>query len=165
MLIVALYLLIFLVVITVLKYRSSYQMRMSQFLISVFCRAENNRLYLRRGVEVRPGFLGKWIEFTCVENENVDQMVHQMRQRFLKPCLEQKSLQFERNVMGQSDLLKEQLDIEQQIAKRRHSVNHERDLREQADVAAAVRESRSNLNDFSEEQEMSMQALGQNVNS
>ncbi len=60
------YIVIFLVVTTFFKYRSSYQMRMSQFLLAVFSRAENNRLYLKNGVEVRPGFLGKWIEFTCV---------------------------------------------------------------------------------------------------
>lgn len=68
MLMVISYLVSVLVVITVFKYRSSYKMRMSQFLLSVYCRAENNRLYLRRGVEIRPGFLGKWIEFICVEN-------------------------------------------------------------------------------------------------
>ena len=90
MLIVILYLMIVLIVITVFKYRSSYQMRASQFLLAVFCRAENNRLYLRRGVEIRPGFLGKWIEFICVENQQVDEMVKHMRQRFLKPTLEQK---------------------------------------------------------------------------
>ena len=66
-------------------------MRMTQFLLAIYCRAENNRLYLRKGVEVRPGFLGKWIEFTCREEPSIDEMVQQMRQRFLKPCLEQKS--------------------------------------------------------------------------
>ena len=115
MILIVLYLLIFLIIVTVLNYRSSYQMRMSQFLLSVYCRAENNRLYLRRGVEVRPGFLGKWIEFTCVENPQVDEMVQQMRQRFLKPCLEQKSLQFDKQIMSQTALVKEQRDIESQI--------------------------------------------------
>ena len=66
MLIVLAYLLVLLIVFTVAKYRSSYKLRMSQFLISVFCRVENNRHYLRRGVEVRPGFTGKWIEFRCL---------------------------------------------------------------------------------------------------
>lgn len=67
MILAAIYLLICLVIITALKYNSSYQMRMSHFLLSVFCRAENNRLYLKNGVEVRPGFTGKWIEFTCLD--------------------------------------------------------------------------------------------------
>ena len=69
MLVVILYLISVLILITVFKYRSSYKMRASQFLLAVFCRAENNRLYLRHGVENRPGFLGKWIEFICVENQ------------------------------------------------------------------------------------------------
>ena len=49
------------------KYRSSYEYRMSQFLLAVFCRVENNRLYLRHGIEMRPGFLGKWIEFSSLD--------------------------------------------------------------------------------------------------
>ena len=88
MLVVVIYLLIFFIVVTIFKYRSSYQMRMSQFLLSVFCRVENNRLYLKHGVEVRPGFTGKWIEFACLENNVVDEIIQMMRQRFLKPCLE-----------------------------------------------------------------------------
>ena len=88
MMIVIAYMLIFLIVTTIFKYRSSYTMRMTQFLLAIYCRAENNRLYLRKGVEVRPGFLGKWIEFTCREEPSVEEMVQQMRQRFLKPSLE-----------------------------------------------------------------------------
>lgn len=96
MLVVVIYLILVLVVITVFKYRSSYQMRMSQFLLSVYCRAENNRLYLKHGVEVRPGFTGKWIEFACLENNVVDEIIQMMRQRFLKPCLEQKAAIFDK---------------------------------------------------------------------
>jgi len=38
-------------------------------MLSVICRAENNRYYLRRGVEVRPGYLGKWVEFNVLDLE------------------------------------------------------------------------------------------------
>jgi hypothetical protein len=75
-------------------------MRISQFLLSIFCRAENNRLYLKQGVEVRPGFLGKWIEFTCLEGNETDEIISQMRQRFLKPALEQKAAIFDREIMA-----------------------------------------------------------------
>ena len=112
MIIVVIYLLAFVILVTILKYRSSYPMRMSQFLLAVYCRAENNRLYLKKGVEIRPGFLGKWIEFTCFDNAQVDEIIQQMRQRFLKPCLEQKSAIFEKEIMNQPDLIKEQRDIE-----------------------------------------------------
>ena len=90
-------------------------MRMSQFLLSVFCRAENNRLYLKHGVEVRPGFTGKWIEFTCLENNGVEEIIKQMRQRFLKPCLEQKAAIFDKEIMSQKALIDEQKDIENQM--------------------------------------------------
>lgn len=32
-------------------------------MLAAFCRAENNRFYLTKSIEVRPGFLAKWIEF------------------------------------------------------------------------------------------------------
>ena len=115
MMIVIAYMLIFLIVTTVFKYRSSHMMRMTQFLLAIYCRAENNRFYLRKGIEVRPGFLGKWIEFTILETRSVDEMVQQMRQRFLKPALEQKSNAFEKQLMQQKDLVQEQMDIENQM--------------------------------------------------
>ena len=76
-------------------------------MLAVFCRAENNRLYLKNGIELRPGFLGKWIEFNCMDDMGVDDIINQMRQRFLKPCLEQKAAIFDRTLMGQENLRKE----------------------------------------------------------
>lgn len=107
MLIIVFYLVACIVTVTIFKYRSSYQMRMSQFLLSVFCRAENNRFYLKRGVEVRPGFLGKWIEFTCLDSLATDDIIQSMRQRFLKPCLEQKAAIFDKEIMNQQELIQE----------------------------------------------------------
>jgi hypothetical protein len=55
---------IFVVIVTVyfMKYAYNKALRQSNFLLAVFCRAENNRHYLNLGLELRPGFLGKWIE-------------------------------------------------------------------------------------------------------
>lgn len=147
------YLIIFLIVITIFKYRSSYSMRMTQFLLSVFCRAENNRLYLKHGVEVRPGFTGKWIEFTCLENNGTEEIIKQMRQRFLKPCLEQKAAIFDKEIMSQKALVDEQKDIENQMKEEQNQEDFDRDAAEHAEVAAAVLE--SNPNDFSQEQDLS----------
>ena len=36
-------------------------------MLALFCRCENNRYYLKRKVEVRTGFLAKWIEFIIHE--------------------------------------------------------------------------------------------------
>lgn len=44
-------------------------LRQAHFVLSVVCRAENNRYYLRRGVEVRPGYLARWIEFHVIDSE------------------------------------------------------------------------------------------------
>ena len=68
------------------------RLRQSNFLLAVFCRAENNRHYLRLGIELRPGFLGKWIEVSQVDLnfdfENIQRshsdVVAMMRYRFLK---------------------------------------------------------------------------------
>ena len=50
------------------KLKSNYSLRMSQFLLAVLCRVENNRLYLNHGIEVRPGFNAEWIEFCVLPN-------------------------------------------------------------------------------------------------
>jgi len=41
-------------------------------MLALFCRAENNRRYLKSNVEVRPGFLSKWIEFIIYEDDHDD---------------------------------------------------------------------------------------------
>ena len=61
--IIIFYFVILLIVNQILRKKSNYHIRMSQFLVAVLCRAENNKKYLKKGVEVRPGFLGGWIEF------------------------------------------------------------------------------------------------------
>jgi hypothetical protein len=38
--------------------------------LSVVCRAENNRYYLTRGVEVRPGYLARWVEFNVLDKSS-----------------------------------------------------------------------------------------------
>lgn len=51
-------------------------------MLSVVCRAENNRYYLRRGVEVRPGYLARWVEFTVLPTEGGRrEIVKHLRQR------------------------------------------------------------------------------------
>jgi hypothetical protein len=42
--------------------------------MALFCRAENNRFYLKKGITLRPGFLAKWIEFNSagIEMQKID---------------------------------------------------------------------------------------------
>ena len=49
-------------------------------MLALFCRAENNRFYLSRNVELRPGFLSKWIEFIVhAPSENPDEAINRIR--------------------------------------------------------------------------------------
>jgi hypothetical protein len=98
------------------KKQSNYTLRMSQFLLAVLCRVENNRLYLKHGVEVRPGFNAEWIEFCFLPNPDASAYIQVMRQRFLKPALEHKQKIFNEEVMNNRDLLDEQRRISEQIA-------------------------------------------------
>ena len=87
MIIVFSYLAIFVITNTIVKYLSNHQLRVSQFLLAVLCRAENNRLYLKSGIELRPGFLGKWIEFHILESKDPNKAVTNMRNRFVRQNL------------------------------------------------------------------------------
>jgi hypothetical protein len=51
----------------VFKTLQNRSLRQSHFLLAMFCRAENNRYYLSRSVEMRPGFLASWLEFLIHE--------------------------------------------------------------------------------------------------
>lgn len=61
-LVLALGLLIGGIVSTILKEEINLGLRAVHFLMAVACRAHNNSLFLRHGVELRPGYLGKWLE-------------------------------------------------------------------------------------------------------
>ena len=58
-----------------------------------------------------------------------------MRQRFLKPCLEQKAAIFDRTIMGQEKLRNEQIDLERQIKNQENGRNLEQEERERNEVA------------------------------
>jgi hypothetical protein len=48
-------------IIMATKIASNKYLRQAHFALALFCRCENNRFYLERKVEIRPGFLGKWL--------------------------------------------------------------------------------------------------------
>jgi hypothetical protein len=56
----------------VFKTLQNRSLRQSHFLLAMFCRAENNRYYLSRSVEMRPGFLAAWVEFLIHEPPDDD---------------------------------------------------------------------------------------------
>jgi hypothetical protein len=32
-------------------------------MLALICRCETNRVYMQNNIEMRPGFMGKWVEF------------------------------------------------------------------------------------------------------
>eukprot|EP00347_Sterkiella_histriomuscorum_P007568 403348417 len=49
--------------IKITKRKSNRYLRQAHFMLAVYCRSENNRFFMRKNIEMRPGFLGRWIEF------------------------------------------------------------------------------------------------------
>ena len=64
---IAIYFVLVYIMQKVVKRFQNSLLRQAHFVLAVVCRAENNRYYLKRGVEVRPGYLARWIEFICLE--------------------------------------------------------------------------------------------------
>ena len=87
---------------------------------------------------MRPGFLGKWIEFASLDVGEYEDIIQFMRARFLKPSLEQKAAQFDKDIHLNPDLIAEQKRIEMEIMQGQMSQKDQRRMREEAEVAAAV---------------------------
>jgi len=69
-----------LMIIYYLKGRTAKALRLSHMLLSILLRVENNRVYLRRGVELRPGYLGKWFE-VIIHHKKPQEILMLMRRR------------------------------------------------------------------------------------
>lgn len=53
----------------ILKLKMNKPIRQTHFMLALFCRAENNRFYMKKHVELRPGYLGKWMEIILHDPE------------------------------------------------------------------------------------------------
>lgn len=51
------------------KHFSNKYLKQGHFILALICRCESNRLYLQHNIEMRPGFMGKWIEFVTHDAE------------------------------------------------------------------------------------------------
>lgn len=61
-------------------------LRKAHFMLALFCRSENNRLYLSKFCEVRPGYTAKFIVFNAhpVDIENPSNIIKIINQRNLR---------------------------------------------------------------------------------
>lgn len=51
-------------------------------MLAVYCRHENNRMYLKHRAEMRPGFLGKWIEIIIHEETEPKKLIEKFLERY-----------------------------------------------------------------------------------
>ena len=73
------------IVLYVTKRMQNQLLRQAHFVLAVVCRAENNRYYLKRGVECRPGYLAQWIEFKVIDTEDgTKDVIEVLRKRQIK---------------------------------------------------------------------------------
>jgi len=101
-----------------IKYSYNKHLRNSHFLLAVFCRAENNRHYLGLGLELRPGFLGKWIEISIVDTGAHPDVITYFKDRFLQPAIKLRTKKTESQMMQDEDFIKKQLEIEANIRRK-----------------------------------------------
>mgnify|MGYP003353025647 CR=1 FL=1 len=79
------------------KYLSRFY-RFGHFALAVVCRAENNRLYLKHGIEMRPGFNGLWLTFDIYSDLNINEYVENAKKRFLQPAIDFRQKMFNEGV-------------------------------------------------------------------
>lgn len=108
----ALFVLLAALTIYCVKFAYSRALRQSHLLLSLFCRVENNRMYLKLGLEIRPGYLAKWIEILVVDQSKNPDLIAYFKQRFLKPSIEYRSKQVENELLANTNLVREQKKIE-----------------------------------------------------
>ncbi len=65
------------------KHLANRYLKQGHFMLALVCRCENNRVFLHRNIEMRPGYLGKFIEFhfhdEALESEEILEV---MRERW-----------------------------------------------------------------------------------
>jgi uncharacterized membrane protein YeaQ/YmgE (transglycosylase-associated protein family) len=45
------------------KHFSNKYLKQGHFMLALICRCETNRVFMQNNIEMRPGFMGKWVEF------------------------------------------------------------------------------------------------------
>ena len=53
----------------IVRRKSNKYLRQSHFALAIFCRAHNNKTYMRKEIRLKPGYLAKWIEIKFLDRE------------------------------------------------------------------------------------------------
>ena len=78
--------------IVVRKTKQSQVLQLAHLQLSLFLRAENNRYYMRNGLELRPGFLAKWIEVNILKENDPTSIIQNIARRQLNQSLANEKL-------------------------------------------------------------------------
>ena len=68
--VVLVYIIVLLVSISACTPSISKMLRAKHFLLAYGLRAWNNRIFLKHGIELRPGYLARWIEVRAISKRN-----------------------------------------------------------------------------------------------
>jgi len=69
---------------SILKEDINSGLRKVHFLLAVACRAHNNRVFLQHGIELRPGFHGKWLEMNAIKIKSRSRYLYHVEQRVMQ---------------------------------------------------------------------------------
>jgi hypothetical protein len=72
---------------SILKEDINSGLRKVHFLLAVACRAHNNRVFLQHGIELRPGFHGKWLEMNAIKIKSRSRYLYHVEQRVMQQDL------------------------------------------------------------------------------
>lgn len=82
-------------IIFIRKSKSALDLQIAHLQLSLFLRAENNRYYLRNGLELRPGYLAKWIQVTILLSNDPATIINDITERQQSQTLEKEKLKAE----------------------------------------------------------------------
>lgn len=82
-------------IIFIRKSKSALDLQIAHLQLSLFLRAENNRYYLRNGLELRPGYLAKWIQVTILLSNDPVTIINDITERQQSQTLEKEKLKAE----------------------------------------------------------------------
>lgn len=63
------------------KFLQNRYLRQAHFTLAIFLRAENNRYYLTNNIELRPGYLAKWVEVN-IHDPTKGKIIDSIRDRY-----------------------------------------------------------------------------------
>ena len=75
-----------------MKERCNGWYRELHFLLAVHLRAANNKVYLKMGVELRPGYIGRWIEIKSIKERTRAKYLYSVEERVKAQNLEPENI-------------------------------------------------------------------------